>query len=129
MGAAPSTATLEGQRVLIVEDDSLIMVALEDILEDLGCTVACTAVSVAEALPLIASAAFDVALIDLHLGNELAIPIAAAVRAADKPFAFTSGANEAPIDYADAVWVAKPYRLEGVARGLIAALHKVDAAN
>lgn len=119
-----SNAALDGCRVLIVEDDSLIAAALEDIIEDLGCTLAGSAASVAEALPLVKAGAFDVALIDLHLGSELALPVAAAARAAGKPFAFTSGASEIPTDFADAVSVAKPYRLDGVARGLHTALER-----
>jgi CheY-like chemotaxis protein len=96
--------------------------ALEDILEDLGCAVAGLAASVAEALSLIETGAFDVALIDLHLGAEMALPVAAAARAKGKAFAFASGTSDIPPEFADIMCVAKPYKFDSVAAGLASAL-------
>jgi len=116
------TETLRGARVLVVEDDPLITFAIEDMIDDLGCVLAGSAASVAEALPLVAAASFDVALIDLHLGDELALPVAEAVRSLGKPFLFASGLDEAPEGFADAPRLPKPYRIERLAQGLCEAL-------
>ena len=64
-------------RVLIVEDEGMVAMLLEDMLDDLGCEVACSAASVAQAIGwLDEGGQLDAALLDVNLGNESVWPVA-----------------------------------------------------
>jgi CheY-like chemotaxis protein len=82
---------LAGRRVLVVEDEMIILMAIEDMLTDLGCTDVTAAPSVAKALALINAQPFDVAMLDANLGQETSEPIADALAARKIPFFFATG--------------------------------------
>jgi CheY-like chemotaxis protein len=67
------------QRVLIVEDEMLVAILLEDMLAELGFEVAGTASRVANALPLVDTLTFDIAILDVNLAGEESFPIADAL--------------------------------------------------
>lgn len=85
------TAVRAGTRVLIVEDEPIIAMTAEDIVEDLGCVVAGSAATAAEAAVLAAAGGFDVAMLDINLNGETSLAVAAALRDAGTPFVFTTG--------------------------------------
>jgi CheY-like chemotaxis protein len=58
---------LVGKRVLVVEDEMLVMMAIEDMLADLGCTSVTAAATVDKALALIEAEEFDLAILDVNL--------------------------------------------------------------
>jgi CheY-like chemotaxis protein len=79
-------------RILVVEDEGLVAMLIEDMLEDLGCEVACSASSVAQALKWIEDdGEADAALLDVNLGGEAVWPVADALAARGVRFAFTTG--------------------------------------
>jgi len=79
-------------RILVVEDEGLVAMLIEDMLDDLGCEVACSAGSVAQALKWIdEDGAADAALLDVNLGGETVWPVADALAARGVRFAFTTG--------------------------------------
>jgi CheY-like chemotaxis protein len=82
---------LLGRRVLVVEDEMLILMAIEDMLADLGCTSVAAAANIEKALALIESEHFDVAIVDVNLNGERSYPIAQALNAHGVPFAFSTG--------------------------------------
>ena len=106
-----------GTRVLIVEDDTIIAMTAEDMLEEVGCTTAAVAGTVADALARAADTDFDVALLDLNLRDENSLPVARALRDSGKPFIFATGYDGLPPDsgFADAPIISKPYRIEQLA--------------
>jgi CheY-like chemotaxis protein len=53
---------LEGLRVLVIEDEAIIAMTAEDMLEELGCTLAGTAASLGDALAAAEGEGFDLAL-------------------------------------------------------------------
>ncbi len=69
----------------------LILMAIEDMLDDLGCTSVATAATIEKALALIEAGPFDVAIVDVNLGGERSYPIAKALNAHGIPFAFSTG--------------------------------------
>ncbi len=86
--------SIGGLKVLVLEDETLIVMLLEVSLEDLGCSVVGPASTVAEGLALIANAPMDVALLDLNLNRgETAYPVADALAARGVPFAFVTGSD------------------------------------
>ena len=82
---------LASRRVLVVEDEMLIVMMIEDMLLDLGCESIVTAGSVDQALAKIEEQAFDVAMLDSNLNGESSDPIADALAARGVPFFFATG--------------------------------------
>ena len=101
-----------GSLVLIVEDNPLIALDLEAILLDLGAVDVAIATSVSQALQLIAARPFDIALIDVKLGNVTSMPLAAALRDADIPFCFATGYDpkSIPSEFHSHPILLKPYQ-------------------
>jgi CheY-like chemotaxis protein len=79
-------------RVMIVEDEPLIAMAMEMIVEDVGGEVTGAHGNVRDALAAVAMhGEVDVALLDCNLGKEHSWPVADALAMRGVPFAFTSG--------------------------------------
>ncbi|MCA1660885.1 MAG: response regulator [Novosphingobium sp.] len=85
---------LSGKRVLVIEDEMLVLMAIEDMLSDLGCTAITVAGNLEKALNLIATQAFDVATLDINLNGQRSYPAAQALSDAGVPFAFSTGYGE-----------------------------------
>ncbi len=85
------TDMLAGCRILIVEDEMLVLMNIELALEELGCTTISTAATVPEALALLADQNFHAAMIDVNLGGEKSYPIADRLAQRGIPFAFSTG--------------------------------------
>jgi DNA-binding response OmpR family regulator len=82
---------LEGVRVLVVEDDTFILMDMESLLGEAGAEIAGLCRSVEEALPIVEREELDVAILDFGLGNETAAPIARSLVSRGKPFCFYTG--------------------------------------
>jgi DNA-binding response OmpR family regulator len=82
---------LEGLRLLLVEDDPMILFALEAVVEDFGCLVAGTAMRVADGLAFATANDFDVAILDLKLADGESDALIAALAARGTPVIVTSG--------------------------------------
>jgi CheY-like chemotaxis protein len=108
------------KRLLIVEDEFLIAVMLEDMLTELDFSVAGIASNPARALELIASTAFDAAILDVNLDGCDSFGVAAALRERQIPFIFTTGYGSARVlpEFAHHPVVQKPYRLEELSEAL-----------
>lgn len=88
-----ASESLQGLRILVVEDDPLICLDLESSLSDLGAMVA-AATNVAAALQIVAATALDFAVLDFELGLETSEPIAQAAQQRQIPFLYLSGYSE-----------------------------------
>ncbi|MBB3648143.1 light-regulated signal transduction histidine kinase (bacteriophytochrome)/CheY-like chemotaxis protein [Rhizobium sp. BK619] len=107
---------LSGLTVLLVENNLIIAMDGEDILRRLGADVA-TAPSVAEAMEILAGQSFDLALLDVNLGDETSFGIADRLAAEGVPFAFATGYGEGIAQansHSDAPVLQKPYTMDGV---------------
>ena len=85
------TGLLTGRRILVVEDEMLLLMNIETTLEDLGCTAISSAANVADALTLLDERGFDAAMLDVNLDGERSYPIADALVARGIPFVFATG--------------------------------------
>lgn len=103
---------LSGRCVLVVEDEMLVLMNIEFMLADLGCESVAAAATVAQALALIETQAFDAAMLDVNLDGYQSYPIADALAARGVPFAFSTGySNEGVIDeYRERPVLRKPYQ-------------------
>ena len=70
--AQPAT---QAKRILIVEDELMIRMLLEDMLAELGYTVAAEAGRIEEALQAAKTADFDLAILDVNLDGEPVLPV------------------------------------------------------
>lgn len=115
---------LRGKRILIVEDESLILLTLQNIVEGLGCILAGSAFRSDAAIAIIAAGPVDAALLDVNLGNgQTSYPVAEVLAARGIPFAFLTGygATNVRADY-NAPVLPKPIderNLEAALRRLI----------
>jgi CheY-like chemotaxis protein len=100
------------RRILLVEDEYLITMLLEDMLAELGCEPAATAVRLHEAVELARGGTFDLALLDLQLSGDVSYPVADALIERAIPFAFMTGRHAADLDpaYSAAPVLHKPFR-------------------
>ena len=103
---------LSGRRLLVVEDEMLVLLNVEDILADLGCESVTAAATVDQALELIAAQTFDAAMVDVNLDGRKSYPVADALAARSVPFVFSTGYSGQSLDdgYRDRPVLAKPYR-------------------
>ncbi len=113
--------SLEGVRVLVVEDEALVAMLLEQMLEDLGCTVAGVASHVAAAVELVHSTEMDVAILDVNLAGLLADPVAEALDERKAPIIFASGYGREGLSepWRDRPVLPKPFRLEELRLALL----------
>jgi CheY-like chemotaxis protein len=82
---------LSGRRVLVVEDEMLVLIMIEDMLADLGCKSVTSAATVDKALALIDAQAFDFALLDINLNGRDSHPGAEALSARGVPLFYLTG--------------------------------------
>lgn len=115
-----------GTRVLIVEDEMIIAMTVEDMIEEMGGIVAGTATTLAQALDCAQAGGFDVAILDVNLNGEPSLAVARRLAETGVPFLFTTGYGNlgACEDFADAVVVKKPYRLEELAEAVARTLEE-----
>lgn len=104
---------MNGLRVLLVEDEAIIAMTAEDMLEELGCQVAATASTLAEAIAAVEAGGFDIVLLDINLNGAESLPLAARLKALGRPFIFTTGYGSAGCGngYDDVPLVTKPYQM------------------
>jgi CheY-like chemotaxis protein len=114
-----SDADLHGLRLLVLEDEMMVLLLVEDMLTDLGCTVVGPASSVAAALQLVAAEAIDAALLDVNLGHgESGYPVAEQLAARGIPFAFVTGygADVLPDRFRGRPTLQKPFQMAALRR-------------
>jgi CheY-like chemotaxis protein len=72
---------LSGRRVLVVEDEMMVLMIIEDMLAELGCESVTAAGTVDQALALIDAQAFDAAMLDMNLNGNQSRAVADALAA------------------------------------------------
>ena len=76
--------------MLLIEDNALIRMVIAGIVEDLGHRVVAQAGTIDHARTLAETTAFDLALLDIKLGQESVVPIAEIIERRGLPFLFVS---------------------------------------
>ena len=92
----------------------LVMMAIEDMLSDLGCTSITTAATIDQALNVIDGQAFDLATLDLNLDGDRTYPVADSLCRHGVPYAFSTGYGANGIDeaYRQQPVLNKPYNCD-----------------
>jgi CheY-like chemotaxis protein len=116
-------STLEGKRILLVEDEFIVAAMAEDMLTELGATVLGPANTILKALDLAKTCAFDAAVLDVNMNGDRIDPVADVLRARRIPMVFATGYGTCAFDSAhEAPILDKPYTQEQLARALARAL-------
>lgn len=107
---------LSGRRILVVEDEMLVLMNIEYLLADLGCESVTAAATVGQALVLLEAQVFDAAVLDVNLNGCESYPVAEALGARGVPFAFSTGYSDEGMrdEYRDRPVLRKPYQQEGL---------------
>lgn len=135
--------SLSGLRILVAEDEYIVARALTTYLQDAGAIVAGPAPSLAHAHHLVDKKNLSCAIVDIHLGGELAFSLADRLAAEQIPFVFYSGdcsripprhqrirciqKRHGAEDVASAMLVEVARHLTGLAQTESAALLSLDA--
>lgn len=123
-----SADTLTG-RILLVEDEMMIAIMIEDMIEELGLTLAASTSSPQQAFKAIDSEHIDLAILDVNLGDEDSSEIAAELASRNIPFLFSTGYGSSRLgEFADRPVLTKPFSLEELDEGVRTALaHQIES--
>ena len=105
------TASLEGVRVLLVEDEYLVASLIENILETAGCIVTGPIPRLAEAVDAADRERCDAAVLDVNLAGERIYPVADILSRRNIPFVFVTGYGVLPGEYANRPRLCKPFKM------------------
>jgi CheY-like chemotaxis protein len=112
-----------GKRILVVEDELMIRMLLQDMLDDLGHTLAGEAGRIDEALTLAKHGEFDLAILDVNLNGQPISPVVEVLLARGLPFVFATGYGQrgVPEPYRTTPTLQKPFQADALAKAIEAA--------
>ncbi len=101
---------LAGRRLLLVEDELMVAMALEDALVDAGLVIVGPVARVGRAVELAREQSVDIALLDINLSGERVFPVAEVLAAKGVPFLFLTGYSKSslPAEYTSRPVLSKP---------------------
>lgn len=105
---------LSSRRVLVVEDEMMVLIMIEDMLAELGCESVTAAAAVDQALALIDAQVFDAAMLDMNLSGNKSHAVADALAARGVPFVISTGysGQDTRDGYRDRPVLKKPFKYE-----------------
>ena len=123
MTAAQASDVPAKLRILVVEDEMMLMMTLEDALTDAGYTYV-TASRIKKAVALAEAEAIDCAILDVNVAGEAVYPVAEILSRRNIPFILSTGYGREtlPSEYRERPVLAKPYLPEHVPAAIVAAL-------
>ena len=104
---------LRGARVLVVEDDALLLMELESILQDAGAEIVACCRNVTDGLTAVEQKPLAAAILDVRIGQGTIAPIARRLSNCGTPFLFYTGQVEndpALAEWSDHTVLTKPAR-------------------
>lgn len=125
-----SNLPAERLSVFVVEDEALVLMNLEDMLIEIGCTVVGPAMRLAQAEQIVSGGvAADVALLDVNVAGELVFPLARKLAERGMPILFATGYGRAglPDDLRERPVLQKPYTVNDLVVGLREAVGRAAA--
>lgn len=114
-------AKFTGSRAFVVEDETLVLFSLEDVLSDLGCEVVAQAMRLDQAIDAASKLGpVDVAILDVNIGGKPVFAVAEILKERGVPLVFATGYGREglPPEWQDHAVIAKPYSLEDIERAL-----------
>jgi len=102
---------LAAPRVLVVEDEMTVAILIEDMVSELAYEVAAVVPRLEDAMRMVDSDSFDLAMLDVHLNGKTVFPFAEALKEREIPFLFATayGPRGLPEEYRDHLVLQKPF--------------------
>lgn len=102
---------LAAPRVLVVEDEMTVAMLIEDMVSELAYEVAAVVPRLEDAMRLLDSDSFDVAMLDVHLNGKTVFPFAKALEEREIPFLFATayGPRGIPAEFQAHMVLQKPF--------------------
>src|ERR1700735_2106961 len=102
---------LTAPRVLVVEDEMTVAMLIEDMVSELAYEVAAVVPRLEDAMRLLDSDTFDLAMLDVHLNGKTVFPFAKALEEREIPFLFATayGPRGIPAEFQDRLGLQKPF--------------------
>lgn len=112
---------LMAPRVLVVEDEMTVAMLIEDMVSELAYEVAAVVPRLEDAMRLLDSDGFDLALLDVHLNGKTVFPFASELEQRAIPFLFATayGARGIPEEFRHHLVLQKPFGPVELRRALI----------
>lgn len=123
-------AKFAGRRVFVVEDETLVLFGLEDILSELGCVVVAQAMRLEQALAKAHELGpVDAAILDVNIGGRTVFPAAQVLAERGVPLLFATGYGREglPEEWQAHPVIVKPYSPQDVERALTSLLMPDEA--
>lgn len=112
MPSEKPSRSASGLRVLLVEDEIMVVLLFEEMLAELGHEIVGPVAHIAKALEMAQREALDAALLDVNIDGREVYPVADALAARGIPFVFVTGYGKAGLraSYRDRPILQKPFR-------------------
>lgn len=113
---------LQGLRILVAEDELLVLMVLENMLREIGCQIVGPVATVEAAIEAIRQGGIDGALLDMNLHGDRITPAAEELVAQRIPFLLCTGYGRNPCEepvIRDAPRLTKPFRLDDLHAALV----------
>jgi CheY-like chemotaxis protein len=120
---------LMAPRVLVVEDEMTVAMLIEDMVAELSYEVAAVVPRLEDAMRLLDSDTFDLAMLDMHLNGKTVFPFAAELEAREIPFLFATayGPRGIPEEFRSHIVLQKPFGPVELRRALVGLSGRADA--
>lgn len=121
MARGMATLSSPSGKIFVVEDETLVLFNLEDILEDLGFTIVGEAMWIDQAQELAASVEQpDAAILDVNIGGSAVFPVARILADRGVPILFATGYGRDGLseEWRDRPVVSKPYTQNDISNAL-----------
>lgn len=121
---------LSSRRILVVEDEMVLLMTIEDMMADLGCESVTSASTVDKAVSLANGQVFDAAILDMNLNGDTSRPVADTLVARGVPFIICTG-NRGDVwdDFRAAAILQKPYTYDKLVEILAGLLPRRSSDN
>ena len=116
-------------RVLVVEDEMTVALLIEDMVSELAFEVAGVIPRLEDAMRVLDSDTFDLAMLDVHLNGKTVFPFAAELEAREIPFLFATayGPRGIPEEFRGHIVLQKPFGPVELRRALVELCGQVPA--
>jgi CheY-like chemotaxis protein len=116
--SAEAPTPISANRVLILEDEALVAMAMNDLMTELGFTVVGPFGKMQDAMAELKKGGVDAAMLDINLGGQLVYPLADVLLSEGVPFVFVTGYEAESIDrrFANVPVLQKPLERQSLQR-------------
>ena len=120
MGLPPALRT-STPRILVVEDEMTVAMLIEDMVSELSFEIAGVVPRLEDAMRMVDSGDFDLAMLDVHLNSKTVFPFAAELDKRHIPYLFATayGGRGIPAEFRDHLVLEKPFGPLELSRALL----------